>query len=181
MSFLFWTILLLVLLFLPKHLLSAIFGLVFFFVIGSFSSLFFSHQADWCKPCISLGKVFDELAKKYGNAKFVTVEAEKLPEISEKHKITVVPTFILWQNGQEVCRVEGAKASDLSQAVEKFSKNVSQATVAAKAAPQEKEDLTARLEKLINYAPVMLFMKGTPQAPLCGFSRQAVEILQKTG
>lgn len=38
-------------------------------------------------------------------------------------------------------------------------------------------ELTNRLEKLIRLAPVMLFMKGTPDQPRCGFSRQTVEIL----
>ncbi|MQM18227.1 hypothetical protein Taro_051215 [Colocasia esculenta] len=39
--------------------------------------------------------------------------------------------------------------------------------------------LTSRLEALINANPVMLFMKGTPEQPRCGFSRKAVEIVQQ--
>jgi Grx4 family monothiol glutaredoxin len=42
--------------------------------------------------------------------------------------------------------------------------------------PVEK-DLNTRLGELINTAPVMLFMKGTPEKPQCGFSRQIVDIL----
>lgn len=42
-------------------------------------------------------------------------------------------------------------------------------------------DLTKRLDKLINEAPVMVFMKGTPESPCCGFSRTLVEILRKAG
>ena len=41
-------------------------------------------------------------------------------------------------------------------------------------------NLEARLKKLINRNPVMLFMKGLPSAPQCGFSRQIVEILDNT-
>ena len=44
--------------------------------------------------------------------------------------------------------------------------------------PVEEEDLNKRLEKLVKAAPVMLFMKGTPSAPQCGFSRQLVGILR---
>ena len=40
------------------------------------------------------------------------------------------------------------------------------------------EPLDARLKKLTAQSPVMLFMKGSPDAPRCGFSRQIVEILQ---
>ncbi|XP_077488231.1 glutaredoxin 3 [Amblyomma americanum] len=40
-------------------------------------------------------------------------------------------------------------------------------------------NLTQRLEHLINKAPVMVFMKGSPDAPRCGFSRTLVEIFKK--
>lgn len=42
-----------------------------------------------------------------------------------------------------------------------------------------KEELHARLSNLVKAAPVMLFMKGTPSAPQCGFSRQLVSILRE--
>ncbi|KAL4885216.1 thioredoxin-like protein [Aspergillus karnatakaensis] len=44
---------------------------------------------------------------------------------------------------------------------------------------QTKEALWARLTELVKAAPVMLFMKGTPSAPQCGFSRQLVGILRE--
>ncbi|KAF7594980.1 monothiol glutaredoxin grx4 [Aspergillus hancockii] len=44
---------------------------------------------------------------------------------------------------------------------------------------QSKEALFARLADLVKAAPVMLFMKGTPSAPQCGFSRQLVAILRE--
>ncbi|KAI9872462.1 MAG: monothiol glutaredoxin grx4, partial [Watsoniomyces obsoletus] len=54
-----------------------------------------------------------------------------------------------------------------------------------KTAPQhtsgqpDKEELNERLAKLVKAAPVMLFMKGTPSSPQCGFSRQLVSILRE--
>lgn len=44
-----------------------------------------------------------------------------------------------------------------------------------------KEELDTRLGELVKAAPVMLFMKGTPSAPQCGFSRQTVSILREKG
>jgi len=41
------------------------------------------------------------------------------------------------------------------------------------------QDLNSRLENLINSSSVMLFMKGTPEAPKCGFSGKIVDILNK--
>lgn len=43
------------------------------------------------------------------------------------------------------------------------------------------EDINTRLGKLVKAAPVMLFMKGTPAAPQCGFSRQLVALLREKG
>jgi Grx4 family monothiol glutaredoxin len=39
--------------------------------------------------------------------------------------------------------------------------------------------LTSRLESLVNSGSVMLFMKGKPDAPKCGFSRKVVDILRQ--
>lgn len=44
---------------------------------------------------------------------------------------------------------------------------------------QTKEALFARLAELVKAAPVMLFMKGTPSAPQCGFSRQLSGLLRE--
>lgn len=44
---------------------------------------------------------------------------------------------------------------------------------------ETKEELHKRLTTLVKAAPVMLFMKGTPSAPQCGFSRQTVAILRE--
>lgn len=44
---------------------------------------------------------------------------------------------------------------------------------------ETEEELNDRLEKLVKAAPVMLFMKGTPASPNCGFSRQMVGILRE--
>lgn len=38
-------------------------------------------------------------------------------------------------------------------------------------------DLNTRLQNLVNSAPIMLFMKGTPDMPQCGFSANVVRIL----
>jgi monothiol glutaredoxin len=38
-----------------------------------------------------------------------------------------------------------------------------------------------RIEKLISENPVVLFMKGTPEFPQCGFSGQVIQILDYVG
>ncbi|KAL0456201.1 UNVERIFIED_CONTAM: Monothiol glutaredoxin-S17 [Sesamum latifolium] len=43
------------------------------------------------------------------------------------------------------------------------------------------ETLEDRLKRLINSSAVMLFMKGTPDAPRCGFSSKVVNALKEEG
>lgn len=45
----------------------------------------------------------------------------------------------------------------------------------------QKEEIDHRLGELVKAAPVMLFMKGTPSTPQCGFSRQLVGLLRDKG
>jgi len=40
------------------------------------------------------------------------------------------------------------------------------------------EDLHKKIETLVKGNKVVIFMKGTPEAPRCGFSNQAVQILK---
>eukprot|EP00197_Chlamydomonas_leiostraca_P001244 CAMPEP_0202885472 /NCGR_PEP_ID=MMETSP1391-20130828/41680_1 /ASSEMBLY_ACC=CAM_ASM_000867 /TAXON_ID=1034604 /ORGANISM="Chlamydomonas leiostraca, Strain SAG 11-49" /LENGTH=376 /DNA_ID=CAMNT_0049568719 /DNA_START=90 /DNA_END=1220 /DNA_ORIENTATION=- len=49
---------------------------------------------------------------------------------------------------------------------------------AAPATAETKEQLQARLKALVSSSPVMLFMKGTPEEPRCGFSRKVVDALR---
>ena len=42
-------------------------------------------------------------------------------------------------------------------------------------------EVSERIEKLINDHPVVLFMKGTPQFPQCGFSGRIAQILDYLG
>ena len=46
---------------------------------------------------------------------------------------------------------------------------------------ETKEQLEERLNKLMRQERVMLFMKGSPDVPRCGFSRQTVQILREQG
>ncbi|MBI5451014.1 MAG: Grx4 family monothiol glutaredoxin [Gammaproteobacteria bacterium] len=42
-------------------------------------------------------------------------------------------------------------------------------------------DVMERIKQKVEGAPIVLFMKGTPQFPMCGFSARAVQALQQSG
>ncbi|KAI9352312.1 glutaredoxin-3 [Zopfochytrium polystomum] len=139
--------------------------------------------ASWAPQCADMNQVFDELSRKFPALQFLKVEAEDLPEVSEEFEVAAVPTFVIIRNKKVVDKVEGANAPLLTTLVEKHAKAA--ATVAKPAPPAQPEtpkkstpeQLQARLKTLVSSQPVMLFMKGTPQEPRCGFSRQLVGIL----
>ena len=43
------------------------------------------------------------------------------------------------------------------------------------------DDVRAKIQQAVTATPVVLFMKGTPDAPQCGFSRAAVQVLHIHG
>lgn len=67
-----------------------------------------------------------------------------------------------------MARVQGANAAELTKTVS----SLRSASVPA-------ESLNDRLKALINQAPIMLFMKGTPEGAQCRFSRTMLDILNK--
>ena len=42
-------------------------------------------------------------------------------------------------------------------------------------------DTMTRIQKQVDSAPIVLYMKGTPQFPQCGFSAKAAQTLASTG
>jgi monothiol glutaredoxin len=42
-------------------------------------------------------------------------------------------------------------------------------------------DVNSRIEKILSENKIVLFMKGSPQFPMCGFSARATAILQECG
>ena len=57
--------------------------------------------------------------------------------------------------------------------------STSAATNGTRSKQSAQEALTSRLEQLVHSAPVMLFMKGSPAAPRCGFSAKVVDALRQ--
>lgn len=169
--------------------------------------LIISFHAPWAAPCAQMATVLQTLAADYpadGTTSWVSVNAEELSDLSERYDVTAVPFLVLQRGGTVVETVSGSSAVKVRAAIEAHAKpsttststtaekgpaaevvnHNGTATAAAAAAEEQdpektREELFARLGELVKAAPVMLFMKGTPSAPQCGFSRQMVGILRE--
>ncbi|CAM0956592.1 unnamed protein product [Alopecurus aequalis] len=109
------------------------------------------------------------------------------------------------EEGKSVDTLEGANPASLANKVAKlagpanFAESAAPASLGVAAGPAVLEKvqelarqngssaaestttLNKRLEQLVNSHPVILFMKGNPEEPRCGFSRRVVDILKQEG
>ena len=78
---------------------------------------------------------------------------------------------------------EAQKASEPARNLSSYAPNGDDPGTAPEMSSSQggKEELDRRLAELVQAAPVMLFMKGTPSTPQCGFSRQLVGLLRENG
>ena len=64
--------------------------------------------AHWCPKCNMMMPLVDELEIYYGERlQIIRIDVEKEPEKMEEYGAELVPTFILFQDGQEVLRMAG--------------------------------------------------------------------------
>ncbi|KAK1982156.1 glutaredoxin [Colletotrichum cereale] len=160
-----------------------------------------SFHAPWAAPCAQMATVLATLASEYPvtsppQTSWVSINAEELSEISETYNVTAVPFLVLLRNSQVLETVSGSSAIKVRNAIETHAKKPATGTAngnqgvengPSAATPVEeavdpakaKEELFKRLADLVKAAPVMLFMKGTPSSPQCGFSRQLVALLRE--
>jgi len=82
-------------------------------------------------------------------------------------------------NGVASIRSESSGVKNLSNYASPSNDTVTAPEHTSSAIVEDKEDLNQRLSNLVKAAPVMLFMKGTPSSPQCGFSRQLVALLRE--
>ena len=104
-------------------------------------------------------------------------DATKVRTAIEKH--ANAPPSTTTSNGNNTVLPSGSGAKNLSSYAPTPSDPNTAPEYSSSAIQEDKEDLHERLTKLVKAAPVMLFMKGTPSAPQCGFSRQTVAILRE--
>ncbi|XP_039061721.1 monothiol glutaredoxin-S17-like [Hibiscus syriacus] len=164
--------------------------------------------ASWCEASKHMDKVFSHLSIDFPNAHFLRVAAEEQPEISEEYSVSAVPFFVFFKDGKVFDKLEGADPSSLANKVAKVvgfivpGEAAAPASLGMAAGPTVLETvqdlakvngssqtenqvqtglddkLQKRLQQLIDSHPVMLFMKGTPEEPKCGFSRKVIVALK---
>jgi thioredoxin 1 len=65
--------------------------------------------ATWCAPCKAIAPLVQQLElEKAGALKVVKLDIQRNPGVPRKHKVTNIPTLLVFKNGEVVSRKVGA-------------------------------------------------------------------------
>jgi thioredoxin 1 len=64
--------------------------------------------ATWCGPCKRIAPQFESLAKQFPTVKFVKVDIDAVADLADTYQIRAIPTFLVFQEGSQILRVNGA-------------------------------------------------------------------------
>ncbi|WP_328873924.1 thioredoxin domain-containing protein [Streptomyces sp. NBC_00287] len=80
-------------------------------VIGSELPVLVEFTADWCPPCRQMAPVLRALAAEEGERlKVVQLDVDTNPETTNAYKVLSMPTFMVFQGGEPVKAMVGARA-----------------------------------------------------------------------
>uniref|UniRef100_A0A8C6U661 Thioredoxin n=1 Tax=Neogobius melanostomus TaxID=47308 RepID=A0A8C6U661_9GOBI len=69
--------------------------------------------AKWCPPCKAIAPEFEKLAGQHKDVVFLKVDIDDAKELSAKHGIRSVPTFLFFKGGAKVDTMSGADLNGL--------------------------------------------------------------------
>ena len=64
--------------------------------------------APWCGPCRVVAPVLEEIADERDNLRIVKVNIDENQQTALNYQILAIPTMVLFRDGQEAKRIQGA-------------------------------------------------------------------------
>ena len=58
--------------------------------------------ARWCKPCLQLKPIFDEVIQEIDDIKVVEIDVEEHPDIASNYKVRGIPTVIVTDDDDNI-------------------------------------------------------------------------------
>jgi thioredoxin 1 len=80
-------------------------------VLKSSKPVLVDYWAEWCGPCKMVAPVLDAIAEEHGDKiDIVKLNVDENPEITRKYGILNIPTLGVFQNGEVVKELVGARS-----------------------------------------------------------------------
>jgi len=76
--------------------------------------------AEWCGPCKRIAPELEKFAesKDFKDIKFIKVDVDESSELSEKHQVEAMPTFLFLFKSKEVSRIKGADVKGIKTSLD---------------------------------------------------------------
>ena len=69
--------------------------------------------APWCRPCMMIAPILDELAGEYsGKVTIARMDVDQSPKTAAKYSIMSIPTLLLFKNGEPVSHIAGFRPKE---------------------------------------------------------------------
>ena len=69
--------------------------------------------ATWCRPCLMVAPILDELAEEYnGRVSFVKVDVDQNPKTATRYGIMSIPTLLIFKNGEPLSHIVGVRPKE---------------------------------------------------------------------
>ena len=142
------------------------------------SILFYSADNAPCINLIQIMATWDSLLQSSDSdcpVSFSKVNVEHGPELCKKYNLTSLPTVIILSKDQDSLPLSTIEGYDpLTLANELSTKCQVEFSLRQHILPC---DMVQKLDALVKKSPIMLFIKGSPDNPRCGFTRKLIALL----
>ena len=79
-------------------------------VLDSKKPVLVDFWAAWCKPCLAVAPILEELANEYDNKiNFVKLDVDHSPKTPASYGIMSIPTLLIFKNGKPVSHIVGLR------------------------------------------------------------------------